>query len=223
MHVWVTRTEPGSSRLAGALRIGGHHVLVQPVLKIEMIKNSPPSGPFEVTVFLSEHAVEGAVNNGWVKSAAVAIGASTWRALQNHNVDAKVPEVPTSEGIIDLFYPEMPSSVLIAAGEGGRDALERWLFQYDVPTVKWSIYRRLEVVGTLDTGASIDAIVVSSSAGLKVVANMWFASGGDAGVTVLVPSYRVATAARTCGFTRVSISRGASEDAVVTALDGFVN
>jgi uroporphyrinogen-III synthase len=223
MHVWVTRTEPGSRRLAGALKIGGHHVLVQPVLEIEMIKSTPPSGSFAVTVFLSEHAVDSAVNNGWVKSAAVAIGASTWLALQKHDIDAWVPEVATSEGIIDLFHPDVPSSVLIAAGEGGHDALERWLLRHDVMTVKWPLYRRLEVVGTLDTDTSIDAIVVSSAAGLKVVANMWFASRHDAKVPMLVPSHRVATAARTYGFTRVSISGGASEDAVVTALEELVN
>lgn len=219
MRVWVTRTEPGGGRLAGALADAGHEPMLRPVLEIEPIQSDPPTGPFEVTVFLSEHAAENAIANGWVRTPALAIGASTRRALKRHNVDARTPDVATSEGIIERLRVEMPQSVLIAAGEGGRDVLEAWLVEHGVETAKWPLYRRLELEGTLEAGAAIEAIVVGSVAGLRVVAKMWFASRRDAAVPVLVPSERAAGAARDHGFTRVVISAGAGADAVVTALE----
>jgi len=57
VKVWITRSQPGADRQAAALRDAGHEVVVAPVIRIEATGSAPPAGPFDVLVFLSEHAV----------------------------------------------------------------------------------------------------------------------------------------------------------------------
>ena len=223
MRVWVTRTEPGANRLGTALAAVGYEARVRPVLRIDPITGPPPAGRFALTVFLSAHAAVFAVRNGWISTPALAIGEATRGALKRHGVDASVPKIGTSEGLIDNLAADPPQSVMIAAGEGGRGVLERWLADRGIPTVKWRLYRRVAVGGSLDPAETIDAIVGSSAAALRVVANMWFASSRSARVAVLVPSKRVATAARALGFARVFVSEGAADEAVIATLNRIAN
>lgn len=219
MRVWVTRTEPGASRLGTRLADAGFDAWVRPVLDIEPIAAPPPAGQFALTVFLSGHAVEFAVRNGWASTPAMAIGKSTWRTLTRHGINARTPERSSSEGIISALADDPPESVMIAAGEGGRGVLEQWLAERGIPVVKWCLYRRVAVSGPLAPAEAIDAIVGSSTAALRVVANMWFASSRSANVAMLVPSERVAESARDLGFARVVVTDGAGDEAVVAALD----
>ena len=223
MRVWVTRTEPGASRLGAALVEAGYEAWVRPVLKIEPIAGPPPPGQFALTVFLSGHAAELAVRNGWNSTPALAIGRTTSQALARFGIDARTPSRSSSEGIIGVLAADPPQSVMIAAGEGGRGVLERWLADRVIPTVKWRLYRRVAVGGSLDPVETIDAIVGSSAAALRVVANLWFASSRSARVAVLVPSERVATAARALGFARVFVGEGAGDEAVIAMLDRIAN
>ncbi len=219
MRVWVTRTEPGAIRLGAALVDAGYEAWVRPVLKIEPIAAAPPKGQFALTVFLSGHAVEFAVRNGWNSTPALAIGKTTRRALASRGIDALTPDRSSSEGIIAALAADPPQSVMIAAGEGGRDVLERWLADRGIPAVKWCVYRRVAVEGSLDRAEAIDAIVASSAAALRVIANMWFASSRSPNVAILAPSERVAASARVLGFVRVFVTRDAGDEAVVAALD----
>ena len=223
MRVWVTRTEPGASRLGAALVDAGYEAWVRPVLKIDAIAGPPPVGKFALTVFLSGHAAEFAVSNGWNSTPALAIGKSTSRVLARHGIDSRTPNRSSSEGVIAALAADPPQSVMIAAGEGGRGALERWLAERGIPMVKWCLYRRVAVGGSLDPTETIDALVGSSAAALRVVANMWFASSRSARVALLVPSERVAIAARTLGFARVFVTDGAGDEAVLAMLDRVAN
>ena len=218
MRVWVTRTEPGASRLGARLVDAGFEAWVRPVLDIEPTATPPPAGQFALTIFLSGHAVEYAVNNGWVSTPAMAIGKSTRRALARHGIDARTPDLASSEGIIAALADDPPQSVIIAAGEGGRGALERWLAERGIPVAKWCLYRRIAVSGSLGPADVVDALVGSSTAALRVVADMWFSSSRSANVATLVPSERVAESARGFGFTRVIVTEGAGDEAVVAAL-----
>lgn len=219
MRVWVTRTEPGASRLGTRLADAGFDAWVRPVLDIEPIAAPPPAGQFALTVFLSGHAVEFALRNGWASTPALAIGKSTRRALARHGIKARTPELSSSEGIISALADDPPQSVMIAAGEGGRSVLEQWLAERGIPAVKWCLYRRVAVSGSLAPAEAIDAIAGSSVAALRVVADMWFASSRSANVAMLVPSDRVAESAQDLGFARVVVTEGAGDEAVVAALD----
>ena len=218
MRVWVTRTEPGASRLGMRLVDAGFDAWVRPVIDIEPTAAPQPAGQFALTIFLSGHAVEFAVNNGWVSTPALAIGKSTRRTLARHGIDARAPDSASSEGVTAALASDPPQSVMIAAGEGGREVLERWLAERGIPAVKWCLYRRVAVSGSLDPAEVIDAIVASSAAALRVVANMWFSSSRSANVATLVPSERVAESARALGFARVFVTEGAGDEAVVAAL-----
>lgn len=218
MRVWVTRTEPGASRLGSRLVDAGFEAWVHPVLEIEPISDPPPAGRFALTIFLSGHAVESAIRNGWNATPAMAIGKTTRRALERHGIDARTPDRSSSEGIVASLAADPPQSVLIAAGQGGRGLLERWLADRGIPAMKWCLYRRVARLGALDPAEVIEAIVGSSEAALRVVADMWFSSSRSANVAMLVPSERVADSARALGFTRVFLTEGAGDEAVVRAL-----
>ncbi len=233
MRIWVTRTEPGASRLAAALRAAGHIVWVRPTLDIECLAAPPPPGKFALTVFLSEHAVAGAFANGWAPGPAMAIGTATAAALRTHGVCPLLPAAATSEGVIarlaemaqgneDSATPaplqRLPASVLIAAGEGGRDVLLAWLTERGTRAVKWPLYRRVARLGTVPADAAVDAIIVGSVAGLQAAANLWFASRRSPATAVVTPSQRVADAARQLGFSRVLTAAGADAAATLAAL-----
>lgn len=197
----------------------GFEAWVRPVLDIEPTAAPRPPGPFALTVFLSGHAVEFAVSSGWVATPAMAIGKSTQSALARHGIDARTPDPSSSEGIIAALADDPPQSVMIVTGEGGRGILERWLVDRGIPAGKWCLYRRVAISGSLAPAEVIDAIVGSSTAALRVVADMWFASSRSANVAMLVPSERVAESARGLGFARVVVTDGAGDEAVVAALD----
>ena len=245
MRIWVTRTEPGASRLAAALRAAGHTVWVRPTLDIECLAAPPPPGEFALTVFLSEHAVAGAFANGWTPGPAMAIGTATAAALRVHGVCPLLPAAATSEGVIARLADmaqgtpdgetaaaarapnaegaatpakRLPESVLIAAGEGGREVLLAWLAERGTRAVKWPVYRRVVRQGVVPADTAIDAIVVGSVAGLQAAANLWFASRRSPATAVVTPSQRVADAARQLGFSRVLTAAGADAAATLAAL-----
>ena len=218
MRVWVTRTEPGASRLGAALRAAGHDAWVRPVLRIEPLPTPPPAGCFAVTVFLSAHAAVAAFANGWRRTPAIAIGPATAAHLRERGVPARMPEVAETEGVIAMLAENLPRSALIAAGEDGRGALQAWLRKRGVRVREWLLYRRAPVAGALPQGAAADAIAVGSAAGLRAAAQLWFASGGSAATPVVAPSGRVAEQARRAGFKHVLAAGGANVAAVVGAL-----
>ena len=221
MRIWVTRTEPGATRLGDALRAAGHDAWVRPVLRVERVPAPLPNSAFDLTVFLSEHAVRGALANGWQRTPAVAIGPATQAALDEHGIMATIPDVASSEGIAAHLAETPPSRVLLATGEGGRDALPRMLEERGTAVVEWRLYRRLPVRDPLPAGQGIDAIVAGSAGGLRVAADLWFASGRGGAVPLIVPSARVAETAREVGFTRILVGPGAGVHATVATIGGM--
>ena len=220
VRVWITRTEPGATRLAAALEAAGHTAWVRPVLRIEALRSSPPPGPFDLTIFLSEHAVHAACANGWRETPALAIGPGTRAALRTLGVLAATPQVATSEGIVDFLASAPPSRALLAAGEGGRDVLGPLLKERGVAVVQWALYRRVAVSGPLPDSQQVDAIVAASEAGLRVAADLWFATGRNAAIPrdrSFRPCCRSLPAP--VGFTRVLVSPGAGARATVATLE----
>lgn len=221
MRIWVTRTEPGATRLADALNAAGHDAWVRPVLRVERLPMRAPDGAFDLTVFLSEHAVHGALANGWRRTPALAIGPATQAALDGYGVAAAVPDVASSEGIAAHLADTPPGRILIATGEGGREMLPDLLAERGNAVVAWRLYRRLPCRDPLPAGLTIDAIVAGSGGGLRVAADLWFASGRGGAVPLIVPSARVAETARETGFTRILAAPGAGVHATVATIGGM--
>ena len=217
MRVWLTRTEPGATRQAAALARRGFEVLKAPVLGIEPLCSPPPAGPFDVAVFVSEHAASGAAANGWTGGPALAIGAATARALEALGVEPGSSIQANAQGVIELLAPDPPARTLVVKGTGGRTTLQDWLRGRKRTVAEWDVYRRVR----LDTGIAgevIDAIVAGSGDGLRAVEQLWFAEGRDARVPLLVPSERVAGLASAMGFEQLVVTAGAGTDAVIPAL-----
>ena len=220
-RLWVTRTEPGASRLAAALQERGYEVLKAPVLRIEQLRTTPPSQCFDLTVFVSEHAVVGAANNGWFNQPGrdrpvAVIGAAAHCALRQRGKEPALEPLASAADVVDAL-PATPRRTLVVKGEGGRNVLQRRLRQRGGEVAEWNVYRRV-VAAPKVARQRIDAIIASSGDGAKAVVNCWRNVGGDAAVPLLVPSQRVAAQVRRLGFANVVVTLGASTPAVLQAL-----
>lgn len=217
MRVWLARTEPGATRQAAALAANGFDALIAPVLGIEPLQTVPPEGPFDVVVFVSEHAVSCAAANGWQTGSAMPIGTATARALQAHGVEPNWPAQANAKAVVDALAPSPPGRTLVVKGLGGQTILQDWLRARERTVVEWDVYRRVPLAPGL-SGERVDAIVASSGDGLRVVEQLWFADRRDPRAPLLVPSERVADLAEAMGFERVVVTAGAGSSAVVDAL-----
>jgi len=217
MRVWVTRTEPGATRLANTLATQGFEAFNAPVLEIATLRSRAPDGPFDVDVFVSEHAVSGAFENGWNGGAPMAIGRAAALALETRGHPPPWPPQADAEGVIRTLADSPPTRALLVKGEGGTRTLQRWLGSRGCMVREWDVYRRVPG-GVGIAGEAIDAIVAASGDGLRVIRELWFAGGRDAAVPLLVPSARVAGIAAAAGFTQVVVTPGANDDAVVDGL-----
>ena len=217
MRIWVTRTEPGATRLASMLASHGFEVFKAPVLGIEPIRSAPPNGPFDLAVFVSEHAVACAFANGWRGGPAMAIGNAAACRLQRHGAPSRWPPQSDAAGAVRALTGSPPGRTLIVKGAGGSDTLPRWLRSEGGAVAEWDVYRRVaNRVSIADQ--RIDAIVAASGDGLLAIGRLWFAEERDAGVPLLVPSERVAGLATDAGFENVTTTLGAGSTAVVDTL-----
>ena len=218
MNVWVTRTEPGASTLAAALRAAGYTVLKAPVLAIRPRPFEPVRGPFDIGLFLSVHGVRIAADElaGELR-ALFAVGGRTRSALRARGFDAAAPGTETSEGLLDALGDVAGKRILIVTGAGGRDLLAEALRGRGASVKRLDVYVRYPLTPEVDAG-TVDVIVTSSGDGLRQAERVWAASGGDPGIPVLAPSARVAALGEELGFRSVHDCGGAGPEAVLLAL-----
>jgi len=230
-RVLVTRSEPGASALAAALDAAGFEAVVYPVLAIRpidarTIERAVAALPkWSTAIFLSVHAVNYGLEPLSRKDAAertwLAIGRGTAQALHGRGIDARFPDDERSEGILAL--PELASvkgrSIVIVAGRGGRELIAATLSERGANVTMLPVYERAasDVRPAVDT-TNVGAAVLASADGAAAFARLWKAVGDVRALRVVVPSERVADAARKLGFVNVIRSAGASNDAVVAAL-----
>ena len=244
MQVWVTRSQPGADRHARALEAAGFDPLTLPVLDIEPLSAEVPAGPFDVVIFLSEHAVRHPGTLAFCDGARVlAVGPATAAVLSSEGIAvdsgtvvgtaadrAEAPDREAarisgaagqgSEGLLEseLLRRISGLSVLIVSGEGGRRLLASELKQRGATVTQLQCYRRRFLDPELPDPREIDAILVGSGDGFESVARVWFAQQGRAEVPVLVPSARVAGLGPTLGFSRVIDCGSAGVDACIAEL-----
>ncbi|MEM1434434.1 MAG: uroporphyrinogen-III synthase [Pseudomonadota bacterium] len=230
--VWVTRTEPGATRLTASLHEAGYPVWKAPVLTIEPIPRRAIPQRIDLAIVVSEQAVRHAPERLWSRCERVfAIGPRTAAALALRGVRAFVPKEATSEGL--LRGPLAGGSwqgmrVCLVTGVDGRTLLQEELAAAGARVTRLECYRRVPVTDLAelpvnrltDTQAAepgkIGAVVCSSGAGLEAVAALMPAA---LALPVLVPSGRVAEQASALGFTQVLECSGAADDAVLETMD----
>ena len=218
MRVWVTRTEPGASRLARRLADAGYSVLNAPVLRIADTGVAAPAGCFDFVLFVSAHAVERAFARGLELRPGVAagIGAGAENALRRRGIEPRLTGL-TNAAAVPSALGTPPARTLVVKGHGGRDVVQNWLRGQDAAVAEWNVYRRVPTTPALD-GERIDVIVAASGDGVVEIGKHWFADGRSGGVPLLVPSPRVAELAAAAGFDHAVVADGAGDDAVMAAL-----
>ena len=221
MNVWVTRTEPGASALAAALRAAGHTVLKAPVLEIRPRPFDPVRGPFDFGLFLSVHGVRiAAAGLAGLTETLFAVGRRTQSALRARGFDALVPDIETSEGLLEALGDVVSKRVLIVTGAGGRSLLADTLAGRGASVTRLDVYARCPLTPELDAGI-VDVIVTASGDGLRQAIHVWTTAGGDPRIPVLAPSPRVAALGAELGLRCVHDCGGANSEAVLHALERF--
>jgi uroporphyrinogen-III synthase len=249
VKVWVTRSLPGGERQAQALRAAGHECVVAPVIDIEPVRDPAPEGPFDIVIFVSEHAVRLGLPQldrphlNLSAATLLAVGPRTAEVLKR--AVSKRPGWVTgpvqtgiradSEGLLALpvLAAVAGRHVLIVSGMGGRELLQEQLVARGARVSRFAVYRR---VARLLPGASqmqagrdgtatefppvtVDAISAGSGDGLAAVALLWFGAGGRADVACLVPSARLVDSAVALGFRSVHDCGGADDASVLRGLE----
>lgn len=220
MRVWITRSEPGASRLAAILKEHGYDPVVAPVTGIERLQ-VPREVTASLCVVLSEHAAWAAeyVESG---HGFLAIGTQTAEALSaaGHG-QVEVPEVQNSAGLVRMLQDLLPrvsgGLVVVLTGEGGTGQVQQFLEDAGVGRLRIDAYRRTRLSVTRSV-TGVRAIVISSGEALASVKDLLVATGGSMDTPLLVPSARVEDLARKSGFSKIHVTDGASPDAVIAGL-----
>ncbi len=219
LKIWITRTEPGATALAAALTGAGHEVIKAPVLAVGPLPFNPPTGPFDIGVFLSVHAVRiAAVDLARMADTLIAVGHRTRAALGELGFDATAPSLETSEGLLQAMPDPAGRRVVVIAGSGGRDWLRTALTNRGARVTRIDVYVRYPLTPAIDTG-DVDAIVASSGTGFAQLARVWHGNDGNPDIPVLVPSARVAALGPSLGMAAVLDCGGAHAQAVERALE----
>lgn len=245
-HVLVTRPAARAGLLCEQLAALGAGVLAAPMLAIEPLPETPAMRTlvqaldhYDFVIVTSLNAVDAfmplasAFWPQWpVAQQWLAVGAATATALARFGVAAVVPDDATSEGLLALPALDAVEGrrVLLVAGEGGRDMLEKTLAARGAQVTRIATYRRVVVTAgraTLDAFRDISAptgrrvaLVTSAEALQNLLALAPWLPGSD--VVVIVASERIAAAATRAGIRHLRVADGAGDDSQLAALRSFV-
>ena len=219
-RIWITRTEPGASRLASKLLVSGYQPVTAPVFEIEPVSTPTPQIDTDLWVFVSSHAVFHAANCQWDKTKPViAVGPATAAQFESMQVHPLVPNQHSSEGVYDLIRSRFTTGlrVTIVAGRDGRKDLSAWLCADGYACHEWIVYERKPTKVQVST-SQLEAIVAASGAAISEIRQQ-FATLSAVSIPLVVPSPRDAELAESMQFTTVLIADGASDDAIVSSLE----
>lgn len=221
-RIWITRTEPGASRLASKLLKSGYRPLIAPVFEIEPVQSSIPPKDTELWVFVSTHAVSHVADRQWDRTkTTIAVGPATATQLESIEIHPLVPRRHSSEGVYDLIRSRFDpgARVTVVAGRDGRKDLAAWLSNDGYTCYEWIVYQRKPTKVQIRTSL-VDAIVIASGAAISKVRQQ-FAATSSVSIPLVVPSLRDAELAKSMQFSTVLIATGASDAAAVNSLKDF--
>lgn len=230
----VLRPQPGADETVAALEDAGIPALALPVLGRQTLSESATMrasiqalAENRLVIFVSPAAVAigmALVDRYWpqypVTVRWVAVGERTRQALAEWGVEALAPagDDEHSEGLLELpaLQEVAGEKVLIMRGRGGRDLLADALRERGARVAFVELYERVPLSVTLPAPEEVAGLVVSSLAVFEAL----LASGGAALAArpLIVPSERVASAARQAGFHHVCCAKGAGPAATVAAI-----
>ncbi|MCC5871136.1 MAG: uroporphyrinogen-III synthase [Gammaproteobacteria bacterium] len=233
-RVLVLRPQPGADETVAALQGAGVEAEALPVLGRRALPETPAMrasiqalAENRLVIFVSPAAVEfgmALIDRYWPQFPVtvhwVAVGERTRQVLADWGVEALAPAADDehSEGLLALppLNEVAGEKVLIMRGHGGRETLAEALRERGARVTFVELYERVPLAVTLPEQNEVAALVVSSVAVLQAL----LASGGAAlaATPLIVPSERVAQAARQAGFEAVCCATGAGPMATVSAI-----
>ena len=220
--VLLTRAGGDNTKFATALEEISLTLLHRPVLRIEPValatrclENIQNLDLYDHIIFISTNSViyglgpllerwpQWPINLRWF-----AVGDSTANQLRIAGIDPIVPEVYSSEGLLELpiLRSVEQQRVLIVRGLGGRETLKQELLERGAIVDYLEVYKRSENdwSGKIIAPIEVDrlfATIVFSAESLMILNRQ--ISDPIRHIPLLVPSSRVAEIARASGFTRV--------------------
>ncbi|MCH7370922.1 uroporphyrinogen-III synthase [Aeromonas sp. MR16] len=235
----VVRPAQQAEELVQLLRQCGHHPLCCPLLETrpgdELSRLPELLSAADIVVAVSAHAVKFAhhfllqTGQTWTHIDYFAVGQASADAFAEVGIRAQSPEDPRSEGLLLLpTLQEMAGKrVLILRGNGGRDLIARTLASRGALVHYCATYERHYPALDGDAltrhwqGAGLDSLLITSGELLQRLLELvpsqqqpWLYDR-----LLVVPSPRVAELAEAAGFTRIVIAQGASNQALVAALE----
>lgn len=235
----VVRPAEQADELAQLLRQQGHQPLCCPLLETragDELSRLPEWLPAaDIVIAVSVHAVKFAhyflLQTGltWPHIEYFVVGQASADAFAEVGIQAQCPDDPRSEGL--LLLPALQSvagkRVLILRGNGGRDLIATTLASRGALVHYCATYERHypALDGTVLTRhwqrAGLDSLLITSGELLQRLLELvpsqqqpWLYDR-----LLVVPSPRVAEQAAAAGFTRIVIAQGASNQALVAALE----
>ncbi|MGO1793213.1 MAG: uroporphyrinogen-III synthase [Oceanisphaera sp.] len=240
----VVRPEPQATSLSQALYAAGHQPVSTPLLSFiegRELKQLPQLlgqlSEQDYVIAVSVHAVDFTDNAlqqhqlTWPSAHYIAVGEATGNAFTKVGVTgAAVPDDPRSEGIIALPGLEQLTGrrVVILRGDGGRHMIAPTLTDRGAHVDYCEVYRRQYSPDPNDSfvkswqSKQVDSIIITSGGLLNHIVQLptndhakdWLLSR-----VLIVPSIRVVLEAKALGFTQIINAEGASNQALIAALD----
>ena len=239
----VVRPEPQASSLSQALLAAGHQPVTSPLLSFvegselgRLTALLTPLCSEDYVIAVSVQAVNfthtALQQQGitWPDAHYIAVGEATGNAFAAVGVlNAAVPDDPRSEGIIALpGLDELAGRrVVILRGDGGRHMIAPTLTDRGASVDYCEVYKREyssdpqgELVKSWQS-QGVDSIIITSGGLLSHIVQLATASAKDWLLSrlLIVPSIRVVLEAKELGFTQIINAEGASNQALIAALD----
>lgn len=235
----VVRPAQQAEDLVQLLRQQGHQPLCCPLLETragsELSHLPPLLATADIVIAVSMHAIHFAhhfllqTGQTWPHIDYFAVGQASADAFAEIGIQAQSPDDPRSEGLLLLpaLQPMAGKRVLILRGNGGRDLIAQTLASRGALVHYCATYERHypELDGNALTHhwqeAGLDSLLITSGELLQRLLELvpsqqlpWLYDR-----LLVVPSPRVAELAEVAGFTRIVIAQGASNQALVAALE----
>ena len=221
-RIWITRTEPGASRLASKLRESCFDPVTKPVFEILPVHSTKPTQETDLWVFVSGHAVSHVSKRKWDRTKpTIAVGPTTAAQLESMKIHPLVPSRHSSDGIYDLIRSRFAVGlrVTIVAGRDGRKDLRRWLSNDGYLCHEWIVYERKPTKVQIQTSL-LDAIIIASGAAISEVRQQ-FTDTSCVSIPLIVPSPRDAELARSMQFRTILVATGVTDTAIVSTLEHY--
>ncbi|WP_448212385.1 uroporphyrinogen-III synthase [Colwellia sp. MEBiC06753] len=234
----ITRPQPQAEILATKLTALGFTTICQPMFDYQPRQNAEDlakllantSNP--ILIFVSKAAVTFANKlipiSSWQTNSIIAVGDATKHALNDLGVHAFSPQQHDSEGLLALPELEQVSGkdCIIIRGDGGRELIAEQLSARGANVHYFESYQRhwLTLPANIAEhwqAKQINTIIITSNALLKSVVQL--IKDGDKfwqnTCLWLVASQRIAESAKQLGLKNVVCTYGASDQAILNALN----